>query len=90
MSIYYTKLTVFVKQKFKICHLKETNTSKNLTGSRWHWDTELLAFSFLCKNPAVFVNENPRIFLWLSAKNFKRQPASPACSAHQIFDFMTS
>ena len=79
MSIYYTKLTVFVKQKLKICHLKichlkETNTSKNLTGSRWHWDTELLAFSFLCKNPAVFVNENPRIFFM--AKRQKLQEAA--------------
>ena len=46
---------------------------KNLIGSRCHWDTNMLAFPFLCKNPAVFASENPRILFM--AKRQKAQEA---------------
>ena len=42
-------------------------------GSRLHWGTDLLAFLFLCKNPAVFAGKNPRILFM--AKRQKTQEA---------------
>ena len=40
---------------------------------RCHWGTNMLAFPFLCKNPAVFASENPRILFM--AKRQKAQEA---------------
>ena len=50
---------------------------KNLIGSRWHWDTNMLAFPFLCKNPAVFASKNPRILFM--AKRQKARDAVRFC-----------
>ena len=48
-------------------------------------DTNMLAFLFLCKNPAAFVSKVLGFLLWLSAKKLKRQFVSRARSAPQIF-----
>ena len=34
---------------------------KNMMSSRCRLGTDMLAFLFLCKNPAVFASKNPRI-----------------------------
>ena len=50
----------------------------------WKLDTNMLAFLFLCNNPAAFVPKVLGLFLWLCAKKLKRQFASSFHSVHQI------
>ncbi len=73
MSIYYTKITAFVKQKLKICHLKDSLRSYKIYCTPAENGYEHARFPFFVLESCGFRSESPRILLM--AKRQKTQEA---------------